>query len=194
MQQGLTTLASGRPGPAEALRSRLATRDDIPTLDPLIEAAIEALQKGFLTDAQIRSSHAFMGLDRQLIDDRTYFVVEIDGQVAGCGGWSRRATLYGGDQSRGRDNALLEPARDPAKVRAMYTHPRYTRQGVARHILSLCEQAASAEGFVRLELMSTMSGQPLYTAFGFVPLDEVITEDAGGVPVPMVRMGKSIAS
>jgi GNAT superfamily N-acetyltransferase len=155
-----------------------------------MQAAIEELQKGFLNDAQIRSSHAFMGLDQQLIDDGTYYVVEIDGRLAGCGGWSRRATLYGGDHSAGRDSALLDSARDPAKVRAMYTHPSFTRRGVGRLILSLCEQAASAEGFSRLELMSTLSGQPLYTAAGFEPLEEV-TDSAGGVPVPLVRMGKT---
>jgi hypothetical protein len=86
-----------------ALTSRLATRDDIPALVPLMEAAIDELQKGFLDEAQIRSSHAIMGLDQQLIDDGTYFEIESDGQLAGCGGWSRRATLYGGDHSAGRD-------------------------------------------------------------------------------------------
>jgi hypothetical protein len=98
------------------LTSRLATREDLPVLVPLIEAAIEELQKGFLDDAQIRSSHAIMGVDTVLIDDGTYFVIELDGQVAGCGGWSRRATLYGGDHSVGGDAALLDPTRDPAKV------------------------------------------------------------------------------
>ena len=182
---------SGLDKPDAVLTSRLATRDDVPALVPLMEAAIEELQKGFLNQAQIRSSHAFMGLDQQLIDDGTYFVVEVDGRLAGCGGWSHRATLYGGDHSAGRDSAQLDPARDPAKVRAMYTHPSFTRRGVGRLILSLCEQAAEAEGFSRLELMSTMSGQPLYTAAGFEPLEE-LTDDAGGVPVPLIRMGKTI--
>src|SRR5215216_2058683 len=146
------------------LASRLATRDDIPRLVPLMEAAIDQLQRRFLSETQIASSHAIMGLDQQLIDDGTYFVIEADGELVGCGGWSRRATLYGGDHSAGRDSALLDPARDPAKVRAMYTHPSFIRRGVGRLILSLCEQAAAAEGFSRLELMSTRSGQPLYTA------------------------------
>ena len=189
---GLIEAASGLDEPNPALTSRLATREDIPVLVPLMQAAIEELQKGFLNDAQIRSSHAIMGLDQQLIDDRTYFAVEIDGRLAGCGGWSRRATLYGGDHSAGRDSALLDPARDPAKVRAMYTHPSFVRRGVGRRILSLCEQAAAAEGFSRLELMSTRSGQPLYTAAGFEPIEDVV-DAAGGVPVPLVRMGKTIA-
>jgi GNAT superfamily N-acetyltransferase len=188
---GLIEVARGLDEPNPALTSRLATREDIPALVPLMQAAIEELQKGFLNDAQIRSSHAIMGLDQQLIDDGTYFAVEIDGRLAGCGGWSRRATLYGGDHSAGRDSALLDPARDPAKVRAMYTHPSFIRRGVGRLILSLCEQAAAAEGFSRVELMSTRSGQPLYTAAGFEPLEDVV-DAAGGVPLPLVRMGKTI--
>ena len=188
---GLIEVASGLDEPNPALTSRLATREDIPVLVPLMQAAIEELQKGFLNDAQIRSSHAIMGLDQQLIDDGTYFAVEIDGRLAGCGGWSRRATLYGGDHSAGRDSALLDPARDPAKIRAMYTHPSFIRRGVGRLILSLCERAAAAEGFSRLELMSTRSGQPLYTAAGFEPLEDVV-DAAGGVPLPLVRMGKTI--
>ncbi len=174
------------------LTSRLATPGDIPALVPLMQAAIEELQKEFLDEDQIRSSHAIMGLDNQLIDDGTYFIVECDGQLAGCGGWSRRATLYGGDHSAGRDSAMLDPARDPARVRAMYTHPALTRLGVGRLVLSLCESAAAAEGFTRLELMSTLSGLPLYSAAGFEVIEKV--EDAsGGVPVPLVRMGKWIA-
>lgn len=173
------------------LTSRLASPDDLPTLRPLVGAAIQELQKGFLDDAQIRASHAIMGLDTQLIDDGTYFVVEGDGRLAGCGGWSRRATLYGGDHSAGRDAALLDPATDPARVRAMYTHPSFARRGVGRLILSLCERAAAAEGFRRLELMSTLAGRPLYAAAGFVEV-EAVEDASGGVPVPIVRMTKSI--
>lgn len=173
------------------LRSRIATLSDLPVLMPLIEAAITELQKGFLTDEQIASSKAIMGLDTQLIEDGTYLVVESDGFVAGCGGWSRRATLYGGDHSAGRDAALLDPARDPAKVRAMYTHPAYTRRGVGRLILTRCEQAAAAEGFTTLELMGTLSGRPLYESYGFAVIEEL--EDAnGGAPVPLVRMRKTV--
>jgi GNAT superfamily N-acetyltransferase len=173
------------------LTSRLASREDLPVILPLVAAAIAQLQRGFLDDAQIESSRAIMGVDTQLIDDKTYFVVEADGQVAGCGGWSRRATLYGGDHSAGRDFALLDPARDPAKVRAMYTHPAFARRGVGRLILSLCEAAAVAEGFRTLELMATMAGRPLYEAAGFVPIEQV-TDATGGAAVPLVRMRKSI--
>jgi GNAT superfamily N-acetyltransferase len=174
-----------------AFTNRVATVADIDVLDPLIEASIDVNQRGFLDADQIRSSHAIMGIDRQLIDDGTYFVVESDGVVVGCGGWSRRATLYGGDHTAGRDPALLDPATDPAKVRAMYTHPDFTRRGIGRLILSLCERAAAREGFTSLQLMATMSGYPLYEAYGFEPV-EPIEDASGGVPVPLVRMVKRI--
>jgi GNAT superfamily N-acetyltransferase len=166
------------------LTSRFARREDMPALLPLIDAAIGELQKGFLDDAQIASSRAIMGVDTQLIDDRTYFVVESEGRLAGCGGWSRRATLYGGDHSDGRNPALLDPARDPAKVRAMYTHPAFVRRGVGRLILARCESAAAAEGFTTLELMGTMSGRPLYEAAGFAVIEH-ITDDSGGARKPI---------
>jgi hypothetical protein len=121
--------------PNEHLTHRLALLDDLDALRALMEAAISELQKPFLTDGQIASSRAIMGLDTQLIDDGTYFIVEADGQLAGCGGWSRRATLYGGDQTPGRSPALLDPATDAARIRAMYTHPEHTRKGVGRLII-----------------------------------------------------------
>lgn len=171
--------------------SRLAVPADIPALTALMDAAIFELQRSYLDNAQIASSRAIMGIDTQLIDDGTYFVVEHRSEIAGCGGWSRRSTLYGGNETPGRDSQLLDPAVDPARVRAMYTNPAYARQGVGRLILSLCEAAAAAEGFTRLELMSTLAGEPLYTAYGFHPLERL--EDAtGGVPVPIIRMEKPI--
>jgi GNAT superfamily N-acetyltransferase len=173
------------------LTSRLAVPADVPALTMLMDAAIAELQRAFLDDDQIASSRAIMGLDTQLIDDGTYFVVESGTDIAGCGGWSRRATLYGGNQTPGRDSNLLDPMVDPARVRAMYTHPAYARQGVGRLILSLCEAAAASEGFTRLELMSTLSGEPLYTAYGFRPLERLV-DATGGAPVPLVRMEKPV--
>ena len=171
------------------LTHRLASREDLDALRALMEAAITDLQKPFLDERQVASSRTIMGLDTQLIDDRTYFAVEIDGEIAGCGGWSRRATLYGGDQTPGRNAARLDPSKDAARVRAMYTHPLHTRKGVGRLILSLCEEAARREGFSRVELMATMAGEPLYIACGYEALER-ITDDRGGAPVPMVRMMK----
>lgn len=173
------------------LSSRVATEADAERLRQVMDASISELQKGFLTDGQIESSRAIMGIDQQLIADGTYYVVERQGVVAGCGGWSRRATLYGSDSTPGRDPHLLDPAVDAARVRAMYTHPRFARQGVGWLILTLCERAAAAEGFSRLELMGTMSGQPLYTKYGFVPVEHV-EDERGGEAVPLVRMEKPV--
>ena len=170
---------------------RLAVPADVPELTALMDQAIAQLQRAFLDDAQIASSRAIMGIDTELIDDGTYFVVESNADIAGCGGWSRRATLYGGNQTPGRNSALLDPTVDPARVRAMYTNPAYARRGVGRLILSLCEAAAAAEGFTRLELMSTLSGEPLYTAYGFRPLER-LDDATGGAAVPLVRMEKPV--
>ena len=116
--------------------------------------AIDQLQAPFLTPGQIAASRAIMGLDTQLIDDGTYLLAERDGIIVGCGGWSRRATLYGGDHSTSlRDPALLDPACDPAKIRAMYTHPDFARQGIGRLILSGCEEAAANMGFAALHCL-----------------------------------------
>ena len=173
------------------LTSRLAGPDDIPALDAVMDAAIAELQRGFLSPAQIAASRTIRGLDRQLIADGTYFVVEADGRVAGCGGWSRRATLYGGDHSPGRDAALLDPAKDAARVRAMYTAPAFTRRGVGKAILAAAEAAARAEGFQAVELAATMGGLPLYRASGYREV-EAFTDASGGVAVPLVRMRKAL--
>ena len=177
--------------PLAALTHRLAVEADIPALSAVMDAAIAELQRGFLNAAQIESSRTIMGLDRQLVADGTYFVVQDGAAIAGCGGWSRRATLYGGDHTPGRNAALLDPATEPARVRAMYTHPDFARRGVGRLILQLCEAAARAEGFRRLELMATLSGRALYSRCGFIDI-EAIEDDRGGAAVPLVRMGKAI--
>lgn len=173
------------------LTHRVATLDDWARLAAVMDAAIGELQRGFLSQEEIESSRVIMGIDTQLIKDGTYYVVLAGEAVAGCGGWSRRATLYGGDHTPGRDPELLDPAVDAARVRAMYTNPAYARRGVGRLILSLCQQAAKEEGFTRLELMGTLSGEPLYTTYGFVPVER-LTDDRGGAAVPLVRMVKPI--
>jgi len=180
------------------LTHRIAGPADAPALGAVMDAAIAELQRGFLDAAQIQSSRMIMGLDRQLIADGTYFVVEAPnhegaGRIAGCGGWSRRATLYGGDHTPGRDAALLDPATEAARVRAMYTHPDFARRGVGRLILQLCEAAARAEGFRRVELMATLSGRALYSQCGYQDI-EAIEDARGGAPVPLVRMGKAIVA
>lgn len=173
------------------LTHRLAALADLGVLRRLMDASISELQRPFLDPMQIESSRTIMGLDTQLVEDGTYFLVESDGQVAGCGGWSRRATLYGGDQTPGRNAASLDPTRDPARIRAMYTHPTYARRGIGRLILALCESAATSEGFSKVELMATKSGEPLYLACGYEPLEQIL-DDRGGAPVPLVRMRKNL--
>lgn len=177
--------------PRSTLQSRSATRADLDSLRHLVNSAIDELQKAYLDERQIAASHAIMGVDTQLIDDHTYFVIECEGTLAGCGGWSRRATLYGSDDSENRDATLLDPRAQPARVRAMYTHPAFVRRGVGSLILQLCEQAAAAEGFGRLELMATLSGRPLYEAAGFVPVEDVMAS-VNGVDIPLTRMAKHI--
>lgn len=166
------------------LTHRLASMTDEPALRALVVTAIDRLQAGFLEPDQIVASHAFMGIDTRLIRDRTYFIIEDGSAIAGCGGWSRRATGYGGDHSAGRDDRLLDPARESAKVRAMYTHVDHVRKGVGSRILTLCEQAARAEGFAALELSATMAGLPLYRSFGFV---EIRPFQDNGVPLILMR-------
>ena len=170
---------------------RLASMADLPALKAMMARAIAELQTDFLAPAQVEASKAVMGLDTQLIVDGGYFLAEIDNALAGCGGWSRRATLYGGDHSAGRDARLLDPAIEPARIRAMYTNPDFTRRGVGRAVLGACEDAARAAGFVRVELMATLSGVPLYTAAGFNPIERIVDSN-GGVPVPLIRMGKAL--
>jgi GNAT superfamily N-acetyltransferase len=175
------------------LTHRLATEADLPALKALMGLAIDTLQKGFLDETQIVASRAVMGLDTQLVADRTYFLVEEEGRLAGCGGWSRRATLYGGDHSTAlRNEALVDPASDAARVRAMYTHPDFARRGVGRLILSLCEAAAAAEGFRRVQLMATLSGEPLYRACGYAEIERTAAAPVNGVIVPLILMGKVI--
>lgn len=176
-----------------SLAHRLAVEADIPLLHGLMDAAIAGPLAAFLTPEQVEASRMIMGVDSQLIADRTYFLIEADGVAAGCGGWSRRITTYGGDHTPGREPALLTPGVDAARVRAMYTHPAFVRRGIGRMILDLCEEAARAEGYDRVELVATMGGEPLYLAAGYREIER-FEDDRGGAPVPLVRMGKAITA
>ena len=158
-----------------------------------MDRAIDHLQGDFLSPEQVLASHKVMGLDTQLVLDRTYFVVELDGRIVGGGGWSWRATLYGGDDSIvTREPAALDPAIDAAKIRAMYTDPEFARRGIGKMVLGLCEDAARQAGFVRAEMMATMAGVPLYRACGYVPVEPVHSAPIGSVTVPLIRMEKSL--
>ena len=171
---------------------RLASRADLPALALVAGAAIDMLQRPFLTPEQIAASRGVMGIDTQLIDDGTYFAVQHSATIIGCGGWSRRTTLFGGDHTSGRNAALLNPLQDAARIRAMYTAPDWARRGVGRLILQCCEQAAVSAGFTRAELAATRAGVPLYTACGYRPIEQIDAAVAG-VVVPLVRMAKSLA-
>jgi GNAT superfamily N-acetyltransferase len=190
-RRGILAGASDRAMTANGLQIRTARLDELAALNTLMDLAIGELLKPFLTETEIMSSRTIMGLDTQLVKDGTYFAVEADGVLAGCGGWSRRATIYGGDVTPGRDPALLDPARDAARVRAMYTHPAFVRRGVGRMILARCEETARAEGFIRAELVATMAGLPLYRACGYQVVER-FTDDRGGAPVPLARMMKAL--
>ncbi|WP_066726052.1 GNAT family N-acetyltransferase [Sphingomonas pituitosa] len=173
---------------------RLAQHQDLEALRAVMGRAIAQLQHGFLTPEQVAASHQVMGLDSQLIADQTYFLMEDDaGTIAGCGGWSFRATLYGGDASIvARAPQKLDPARDAAKIRAMYTNPDFTRRGIGSRVLALCEEAARGAGFRRAEMMATMAGVPLYEACGYVQVEPILSAPIQGVRVPLVRMEKPL--
>ena len=172
---------------------RIACVGDLPALRELMTRAIDRLQDEFLDPDQVRASHKVMGLDTQLIRDGTYFVIEAGERIVGCGGWSWRSTLYGGDESLiTREPIPLDPATDAAKIRAMYTDPDFTRRGIGRMVLGLCEAAARDAGFTRVEMMATMSGVPLYQACGYSPVEAVQSASIDGVEVPLVRMAKAL--
>jgi GNAT superfamily N-acetyltransferase len=178
----------------DGFTSRIATMDDLDALHALMARAIAHNQSAFLTPAQVAVSDQVMGLDSQLVRDGTYFMILSDGRVAGCGGWSFRATLYGGDASMvAREPARLDPATDAAKVRAMYTDPDFVRRGIGRRILALCEDAARAAGFARVELMATAAGVPLYQAAGYHPSADPQSARVGDIEIPLLRMEKRLA-
>lgn len=171
---------------------RAATLDDLPALHRLIDASVRELSRGFYTAAQIESGlrHVF-GPDTALIGDGTYFVIEDEGAIAAAGGWSRRRTLYGGDQAKTGPDPLLDPASEPARIRAFFVDPRFARRGLARRMLEHCALAAALEGFGALELMATLPGVPLYSALGFEEIERVAPLQPDGVVLPMVRMRRN---
>ena len=172
---------------------RLATLDDLEALHKVMARSIGQLQSSFLTPEQVVASHKVMGLDTQLVKDGTYFMIESGNRIAGCGGWSFRATLYGGDESVvAREPAQLDPATDAAKIRAMYTDPDFIRRGIGTQIMRLCENAARDAGFNRVELMATVAGIPLYLNQGYESSDEEKFADIDGVQIPLLRMEKRL--
>ncbi len=177
----------------EAFTHRLAQVADLPELTALMTRAIEHLQVGFLSPEQVRASHQVMGLDTQLVRDQTYFIVEAAGRIVACGGWSWRATLFGGDASIvARQPLPLDPATDAAKIRAMYVDPAFARRGLGSMIMRLCEAAARQAGFAKVELMATLAGVPLYRVCGYTDIEAIEAVSREGVTVPLIRMGKAL--
>jgi GNAT superfamily N-acetyltransferase len=175
------------------LNLRPATLDDRGAISALIIDSARHLSRDDYTEAQIDAAIQFVyGVDSDLIRDGTYFAVERDGALIGCGGWSKRRTLFGGDQYASRDTGFLDPKTDPAKIRAFFVHPDAARQGVGRAILDACEQAARAEGFKSLELMATLPGLKLYRACGFVGEARVTHTAPNGVSLSFVPMTKAL--
>jgi GNAT superfamily N-acetyltransferase len=199
------------------IRIRPALAADIPLLRRLIDASVRALQAGDYTPQQIERALATVyGVDTQLIADGTYFVAEGrpaessqtsavpagsaggapaplgEPVIAGCGGWSKRKTLYGADHCAGREDELLDPLRDAARIRAFFVHPDWSRRGVGSLILEACENAARSAGFIRLEMGATLTGVPFYRAKGYAALERLEVPLGDGTSMPIVRMGKGM--
>ena len=172
---------------------RLAEMDDVPALKELIPLSARELSKGYYTSEQTESMIKYIiGVDTQLIIDQTYYVAEADGQIVGCGGWSKRKTLYGGDQIKEQEDPLLDPKVDAGHIRAFFVHPQWTRKGIGRRIILACEAAARAEGFTRMDLGATLPGEPLYAAMGYVATERFEIPTPNGISIPAAQMQKQL--
>ena len=175
---------------------RLAQRDDIPTIKAIMEASMVAMNQGVLTDEELIAAKETMGVDETLIEDQTYFLIEteVDGHTvaAACGGWGKRRTLYGGGHTAGRDDSFSDPETEPARIRAMFTHPDWVRKGIGTLLLDLGEGAARAAGYKTIELGSTVAGIPLYEARGYVPFHREDNVAANGAVKTVLHMRKSL--
>ena len=175
------------------LTIRLATSADISILTELIALSARGLSTGYYTAAQTESAIKYVfGVDTQLIADATYFVVEDEEQIIACGGWSKRNTLFGGDQFKTEADPLLDPKKDAARVRAFFVHPGYARRGVGQLLLKACEEAALANGFNRIEMGATLPGVPFYARMAYLKLEEINLALPDGEVMGIVRMGKNI--
>ena len=176
---------------------RKATPADIPRMREVIEASVRGLQARDYSPSQIDGAlKSVYGVDSQLIADGTYFVAEAVGEeaiIVACGGWSKRKTLYGGDQFAGRQDSLLDPRSDAAKIRAFFVHPDWARKGIGSLILEACETAAIAAGFSRLEMGATLSGVAFYRAKGYAEIENQGVPLDNGETLPIVRMTKTIS-
>jgi N-acetylglutamate synthase-like GNAT family acetyltransferase len=175
------------------MKVRLATLEDAPEIEALIAQSVHGLQASdYALEQREGALGTVFGVDRQLIRDGTYFVVEAERKIVGCGGWSRRATLFGGDNIADKNDASLDPTKDAARVRAFFVHPDWARRGIGSRILEACEAAAAEQDFRRLELVATLTGEPLYRARGFIATARYDVALPNGATLPVVAMMKTM--
>jgi len=186
-------------GTLPSITLRLATADDIPQLEQLIEASVRGLQREY-TEAQREGAlGTVFGVDRQLIADQTYYVAVTRGgggreSLVACGGWSKRKTLFGSDHAPNRMSELLDPAREAAKIRAFFVHPEWARRGIGTLLLNACEKAGYDEGFRRFEMGATLTGVPMYAARGYEEVEQILVPLKNGESLPVVRMAKKVTA
>lgn len=175
-------------------KPRRAGERDVPGIEALIPLSVRALQAPYYSPVQMDAAIGpVFGVDRQLVRDGTYFVVEHEAHIIGSGGWSKRTSLCGGDHGRGPDDPELDPRVDSARVRAFFVHPAWARRGVGRSLMVACERAISEAGFRTVVIMSTLAGEPLYASFGYKVSERCDIEMAGGLKLPVVRMERSLS-
>ncbi len=175
---------------------RLAENNDIPHIAELIPLSARKLQATYYSSAQIEGAlGTVFAVDSQLIIDGTYFVAEASGQIVGCGGWSQRHTLFGGDSAKAdSQDLLLDPTQDPARIRAFFVHPDWSRRGIGTRIMQACEDAAIQAGFKAIELVATLAGEALYTAFAYSAIARFEIPLPNDMQMPVVRMTKSLTA
>ena len=174
---------------------RLAREPDIPALETLIPLSVRTLQAAYYSPAQMEAALGpVFGVDGQLICDGTYFIAEQGDRIAGCGGWSRRKAMFGGDRDRPGEDGMLDPKQDAARIRAFFIHPDFARRGIGRSILVACEAAIQKAGFQSAELVATLAGEPLYAAFDYTVTERYEVPMADGLTLPVVKMAKRFDS
>jgi N-acetylglutamate synthase-like GNAT family acetyltransferase len=173
---------------------RKATLDDRGRIKDLIDESARGLSREYYSQEQIEAAiRTVFGVDTDLIRDGTYFIAESGAQIVGCGGWSKRKTLFGGDQFSSRDDAMLDPLTEPAKIRAFFVHPDFARRGIARQILTVCETEAAGGGFRSIELMATLPGVPFYKSCGYSAMDAIDLDLGQTVRLGLIRMSKELS-
>jgi len=176
------------------MKLRPATATDIPALERLIRESVRTLQAQCYSEAQREGAlGTVFGVDSQLIRDGTYYLIEIEGQLAACGGWSRRSTMFGADAGKTAAESALDPARDAARIRAFFVAPAFARRGLGSMLLHECERQARHQGFSRFELVATLPGEPLYARHGFTASERYAVPLGNGETLPVVRMHKAIS-